>query len=113
MWSAAVTKYQTSRPATLEEYLGGKITNMPGRNDTQYRAAITFLSNFDEVHPSSKKHNVGIPGVLWHDQLDCTLTSENTRFTSGRHAVMCVIPEERIARQPSLGILGARRVQDL
>merc|ERR1719265_636184 len=106
MWRAASLKYPCSRPASYDEYEEGRILGLPERNVSGNEVIFTGPSSMGDA-PTKHKGWVlgGYPkrAVLMGDPLD---GSSEIGSAFGRKAIMCVLPQRRLVRQPSLRMWG-------
>jgi hypothetical protein len=109
MWRSAAMKFPCSRPASYQEYMDGRILGMPERNVSG--CEIIFTGNPSRGDAPAKHKGWVLGGypkraVLKGDPLDGT-TEIGSSF--GRKAIVCVMPQRRLVRQPSLRTWGACR----
>jgi len=113
MWRAAALKFPCSRPALYDEYAEGRILGLPERNVAGAEVVFGGLSSRGDA-PATHKGWVlgGYPKrcVLTGDPFD---GQTETASSFGRKAVLCVLPQRRLVRQPSLRITGGEARYDL
>jgi hypothetical protein len=109
MWRAAALKFPCARPATYDEYGEGRILGLPERNVSGYEVVFGGPTSRGDA-PAKHKGWVlgGYPKrcVLTGDPFDGQ-TEAASAF--GRKAVLCVLPQRRLVRQPSLRLWGDAR----
>jgi len=106
MAHAAVSKYPCSRPATLDEYERSLILGLPERNRSGKDIAFTGpgATGCELYHTNTLGSQKCIvpPGDIFDGHTGAA-------SLSGRKAILCVYPVERVRRQQSLTQFGLAR----